>query len=101
LKPVTFIARLPLPAFDAIFDRTAARLTKLTNARLSPDHGLFKTPQHLLPRERSHPTGDFVSRPLVPASSEAINPARAGPQVGGFDAAAGPAETSEMHGQSD
>jgi hypothetical protein len=48
LKPVTFIARLPLPAFDAIFDRTAAKLTKLTNARLSPDHWLFKTPPHLL-----------------------------------------------------
>jgi hypothetical protein len=101
LKPVTFIARLPLPAFDAIFDRTAARLTKLTNARLSPDHGLFKTPPHLLPQERSQPTGDFVSRLLAPASSETIRPAGRGRQVGGFDASAGPARISEMHGQSD
>jgi hypothetical protein len=66
LKPVTFIAGLPLvpaliPAFDPIFDRTAARLTNPTNARLSPDHWLFKTPPHLLPQERSHPTGDFVA----------------------------------------
>jgi hypothetical protein len=75
LKLVDLVARVPLmPAFDPIFDRIAARLTKLTNARLSPDHRLFKTPPHLLPQERSHPTGDFVGRPPASASSETISP---------------------------